>query len=398
MFTKELQRWQVGLAFAALWLLGANDGAFGVILPSLRGYFAIDKATAGLLFFGGTIGYFVAAFSSGLLVHRLGTRKFLIVGTLAMVLAWTIQGQKPAFFFMWLGAVILGFGVGTVDAGFNTYIARLPGSARLLNFIHGFYGIGALTGPIIATTILEAKLDWAGVYWCWIVVGLLISVGIWFILKIPYTSENSEAGDEHSGKSLFGATLRLPLVWIGAFFLLFYVGAEVTLGNWSFTFLTEERREGQLFAGWMVSGYWLGLTVGRLTLAHAAERIGSAKLISFCVAGSIGAMVILWALPFTWAAALGLWVAGFCLGPIFPTMIALMPTLVPERLLASAIGFLTSLGSAGAAFLPWLAGTIAEGVGLWSLMPFVMVQAAAMLGLWLLLQQKKQPAAQPLAS
>jgi fucose permease len=29
------------------------------------------------------------------------------------------------------------------------------------------------------------------------------------------------------------------VVWLAALFLLFYVGAEVSLGSWSFSFLTD---------------------------------------------------------------------------------------------------------------------------------------------------------------
>ena len=56
-----------------------------------------------------------------------------------------------------------------------------------------------------------------------------------------------------------------------------------------------------------------------------------------------------------------------------------MSQLVPSRILASAIGFLASLGSMGAALFPWLAGTLAQAVGLWSLMPYVIALTIAMM-------------------
>src|SRR5438067_13496445 len=62
---------QIGLAFFAFILIGANDGALGVLLPSIRGFYGVDKATIGLLFLAGTAGYLGAAFTSGLLVERL---------------------------------------------------------------------------------------------------------------------------------------------------------------------------------------------------------------------------------------------------------------------------------------------------------------------------------------
>lgn len=182
--------------------------------------------------------------------------------------------------------------------------------------------------------------------------------------------------------------LRLRVVWLGALFLLFYVGAEVSLGNWSFSFLTEERHGSLLFSGWMVSGYWFGLTLGRLALAHMAERLGNRSLIQLCMAGVVLGLSLIWFVPLQPVAAAGLLLTGFCLGPIFPTTIALMPGLVPARLVPSAIGFLASLSAVGGSFFPWLAGNLAERAGLWTLLPFVIALTGGMLALWLALQPR----------
>jgi len=185
--------------------------------------------------------------------------------------------------------------------------------------------------------------------------------------------------------------LRLRVVWLAALVLLFYVGAEVSLGNWSFSFLTEERHGNLLLSGWVVSGYWFGLTLGRVTLAHAAERIGNRALIQLCLAGVVLGLSLIWLVPLQPVAAGGLLLTGFCLGPIFPTTIALMPGMVPSRLVPSAIGFLASLSAVGGSLCPWLAGNLAEHLGLWTLLPFVIALTGGMLGLWLALQPRRGP-------
>jgi fucose permease len=88
------------------------------------------------------------------------------------------------------------------------------------------------------------------------------------------------------------------------------------------------------------------------------------------------------------AEAGGLWLAGFALGPIFPSTISLLSDVVPPRLLPSAVGFVASFGAVGAALFPWFAGVLAEEVGLWSLLPYVIVLTVAMLALWLALQAR----------
>ncbi len=184
--------------------------------------------------------------------------------------------------------------------------------------------------------------------------------------------------------------LRLRVVWLGALFLLFYVGSEVSLGSWSYSFLTEERHGALLLSGWVVSGYWLGLTLGRLSLAKVAQRIGAQRLIELCLVGVVVGLLLVWLVPVEIVSAGALLLIGFSLGPIFPTTIALMSRLVSARILPSAIGFIASLGSMGGALFPWLAGNLAQHIGLWSLLPFVIILTVFMLGIWLALQ--KQPA------
>jgi len=187
------------------------------------------------------------------------------------------------------------------------------------------------------------------------------------------------------------AALKLRVVWLAALFLLFYVGAEVSLGSWSYTFLLEERHGSTLLSGWSVSGYWLGLTLGRLTLARVAQRVGNKRLIQGWLLGVVVGVLLIWLVPVQGVAAFGLALTGFSLGPIFPTTIALMSNLVSARILTSAIGFLASLGSMGAALFPWLAGNVAQHIGMWSLLPYVIVLTIVMLGLRLGLQRRPAP-------
>jgi fucose permease len=180
--------------------------------------------------------------------------------------------------------------------------------------------------------------------------------------------------------------LRLPMVWVAALFLFVYVGLEVSLGTWAYSFLVEERRDPTAFSGVAVSGYWLGLTVGRLVMGKLSDRMGNAVLIRLCLAGTVAGVLIVWLVPFAPLEALGLWVVGFSLGPIFPTTISLMSSIVPARILPGAVGFLAGFGAMGAAFFPAAAGALADLLGLWSLLPLEIVLAVILVGLWLRLQ------------
>ena len=379
-------RIQIAIAFFAFILVGANDAATGVLIPSLQVQYHVNKATIGLLFLFAVLGYLIAAFNSGPLVGRLGIRHFLLLGISCFLTSAAVLSTIPPFYVALLMLLPLGFGGALLDAGLNAYIAGLPRNTALLNYLHAFYGIGALLGPLLASTILAVGLTWNFVYMTWVVISVVLFVAVMFSFKRRSDiARESEASPE---KNTLAAALKRRIVWVVAFFLLFYVGTEVSLGNWSYSFLLEERHGLPLFSGWIVSGYWIGLTLGRLVLPRVALRFGDKRLIQGCLIGVTIGVLIIWLIPINVAAAIGLCFTGFCLGPIFPTTIGLMSQLVPSRILASAIGFLASLGSMGAALFPWLAGNLAQAVGLWSLMPYVIALAIAMMVFWLMLQQQ----------
>ncbi|HEY7975431.1 MAG TPA: MFS transporter [Ktedonobacterales bacterium] len=383
------QRRRLGLAFSSFILIGANDAALGVLLPSIIAHYGIDKATAALLFPASTLGFLLAAFNSGMLLERLGRRAYLVVGAGLFLIGAGLVVLTPPFPLLLPALFVIGFGEALLDAGFNAYVAGLPRNSALLNYLHAFYGAGALLGPLIASVILARSWGWNVTYLVWLLGGILAVIGFARVFDGQGAAAKAarSKGGADQAPGLLGTTLRMRFVWICALFLFLYVGAEVSLGSWSYSLLTESRGQGPLLAGWMVSGYWLGLTIGRVVLGRVAERIGASRLILWCLVGVLAAALLFWPAPNGFLNALALLLAGFSLGPIFPSTIAVVGRVMPLRLQPTAIGFLASLGSMGGAAFPWLAGNLAQRFGLWSLLPFVAALAAAMIALWLMLQR-----------
>jgi fucose permease len=387
--SKHGSRIHILLAFLAFLLIGCNDGAIGVLLPSIRIFYRVDTATVSWLFVLSASGYLVASFNNGLLLEKLGVRHFLLLALVLFLIAALLIYLNPYFRLYLCLAFLLGFSIAMLDSGLNTYIAVLPDNATLLNYLHAFYGVGALLGPLVASSLLALRLGWQSIYIVWfcLALGLLLSFG--FAFKIPRSGK--QASSQQQGNVLL-ETLHRRAVWIAALFLLFYVGTEVSLGSWSYSFLTVARSEPDLVSALAVSGYWCGLTLGRFVLANLASRLGVRRLITLCLSGVIPGLLMAWFLPGLWGAVLGLSLTGFCLGPLFPTVIALMPQLVSARLVPGAIGFLASLGSVGGALFPWLAGTFSQHLGFWFLLPYTLVLTLAMFGFWFVLS--RQPAQQ----
>jgi fucose permease len=391
------ERARLTIAFAAFILIGLNDGVIGVLLPSIIAHYQISTATVGLLFPASSLGYLAAAFNSGFLLERLGRRFFLATGALAWIAGMLTFASLPPFYALLPALCAVGFGVGILDAGLNAYIAALPRGVSQLNYLHAFYGVGALLGPLLATAMLGSVFGWNATYYALAlgVAAALVGIALRFERRRAAPQHPAASGVSPSGRGLLRTTLRSPLVWLCAFFLLIYVGVEVSLGAWSFSLLTGGRGIATLQAGWMVSGYWFGLTLGRFILARVVERIGPQRAIQGLTVGVVAGIALVWAPAGAGAgaalAAGGLWLVGFSLGPIFPSVIAVISAQTRPRLRQSAIGFAASLGSVGGAFFPWVAANLAQHLGLWSLLPYTAALTVVMLALWLWLRRSLAP-------
>ena len=380
-------RLPVVLAFFAFVLIGMVGGANGVLLPSLSAFYSVGDAVIGLLFLVSSLGYFLSALSSGLLTEQLGLRWMLLLGAATFLLGMLAFGLKLPYILLLPARLMLGFGIGMLETGLNIYVTALPRHTILLNYLHAFYGVGALVGPLVASLILALSWGWNSVYLLLTGLSLPLLLGFGVLYGPAYLDMPVREDESVASENVLRAVLRLPVVWLAALFLLVYVGVEVSLGNWSYSFLLDTRHQGTVLAGEIVSGYWLGLTLGRFLLQNLAQRLGMSTkgLMYFCVTGAAIGLLLIWFVPASAMAAVGFCFIGFSLGPIYPLTVAITPKLVPARLGPSAIGLLVSVSIVGLALFPWVAGVLAQTLGIWTLLPYTLVLTVGMLALWYLL-------------
>jgi fucose permease len=383
-----IPRQHLALTFGGFILMGLCDSVLGILLPSISAAYRVDAATVSTLFLFQAGGYALASFNTGFLVQRLGMRRFLLAGLVMMALGTClIAARFPSWPALLLGGMCLSFGIGIIDAGLNAYLASFPNSGASLNYSHAFYGVGALLGPIAASTILALLLPWNWTYLllCLIITGLFLAFWRFYRTAAPATPGAQEKS---------GYVFHLRVVWFAAFCLIAYLGIEVSMGNWSFTFLKDFRQMPLQLAGWTVSGYWVGLTLGRAVLARRVAAVGEVRLISECLVGVFAGLLCVLLLANGVGSAIGLWCIGFFLGPIFPTMIALLPHRVPPAMLAGSVGLVTSLGVIGGALFPWLAGNVIQRIGLAAFLPYCLLLVLLLSGCWIALCARPAPPAQ----
>ncbi len=259
---------------------------------------------------------------------------------------------------------------------------------ELLGILHGAYGLGATIGPLIATVMVtKASLPWYAFYYLMIGLAALegcVSVtAFWRATGKVHRESHRPTGG--TGRTTTRRVLREPLTWLIALFLLGYVGAEVSLGGWIVLFMLKVRNAQEFDAGLAVTGFWLGLTAGRVVLGFVTGRIGEKLAITLYLLLSIALQLMYWLVPSFVASAVLVAFLGFFLGPLFPAAIVTATKLLPSDFHVSAIGFAAAFGGGGAAILPFVVGAIAQSKGVQVLQPIVLAALVFILLVWWLL-------------
>jgi fucose permease len=372
----------IALSFYAFIAIGIAEGGLGVLLPSILATYHLTPATITALFFSQISGYSITALTSSLLSHRIGLAFMLLLAALSITSALCIYAATAHWVIMVLTGTLLGLGIGLIDAGINTYMAQNQLNASLMGQLHGFYGIGALSGPTIATALLGMGISWRAAYWVFAgIVSLLVIGLIWVVVQrvsLMALPTATHSGRAQSAKLNLQVALKTPTILVAGLLLLIYVGTEAALGNWAYTVQTLSRGTPVTAAGYSVTAYWLGLTIGRLGMGKLMKSLGATRLIDGSLALLTLGLMVWWLFP---AQLWSLPLTGFALAAIFPTTIWLMPRRVPDAIVPAAIGFLTSVGSVGAVSIPTAMGWLASRLGL-EVIPILMLPLA--IGMWLL--------------
>jgi fucose permease len=390
------------LAYAAFIALGMPDGLLGIAWPSIRVDFGIPLDSLGLLLFASVTGYTTSTFLSGALVARIGVGRLLAIScglTGAALVGYTLV---PQWWMMVLLGIMAGLGAGAIDAGLNTYAAAhfRPG---LVQWLHASYGVGVTIGPIIMTLALTTLDSWRVGYR--VVAGFQVLMALAFALTLPWWANQQErAADGPHEKRLtdyktpLSETIRRPRVWLSVLLFFLYVGAEVSLGTWAYTLLTESRGIAPQMAGFWAGGYWATFTVGRILAGVFAHRLGIDALVQGGLTLALLGTGLLWWNPFVLANLLAVALVGLAIAPVFPALISGTSRRVEARFAANTIGMQMAATGLGGALIPSLVGVLARRASLEVIPVCLVMLFAALLGLYRLSMTTASPPTPELAN
>ncbi len=373
------------LAFIAFIALGMPDGLLGVAWPSVRTSFLVPMDAVGLLLLASMIGYITSSFLSGPLIGRLGVGRVLAASCALTGTALVGYTLVPVWWMVVVLGVAAGLGAGAIDSGLNAYVAAHYGEG-VMQGLHASYGIGVTIGPMIMTFALTTLQSWQLGYRA--VGGLQLALAVCFISTLPLWNQKGTIPGSQGRKRLtdyrtpLTETLRRPRVWLSAMLFFVYTGAEVVVGTWAYTLMTESRGIQLSTAGVWVGGYWAAFTVGRMTAGLYAKRAGVNRMVLGSLVASLPGALLLWLNPAESANLIALAWIGFAIAPIFASMTSGTSRRVGVPYATNTIGMQMAAASLGAAMIPSLVGILARRISLEVVPLCLLVLLAGLIGLY----------------
>ncbi|KZT62940.1 MFS general substrate transporter [Calocera cornea HHB12733] len=382
-------KWQERTAIAALWwclfMAGWNDASTGPLLPRIQENYNVNFTVVSIIFICNFIGFTSAAVLNVRLTDWWGFGATITLGAAAQVVAYALDTPAPPYPLFCIAFIINGFGIGLQDAQANTFVASLPDADTKMGWLHAWYGMGALVAPLIATQFAQLQ-RWSFHY----LVSLIISITnlIVLILVFRFKTQGDLLGitqhhidDAQIPGNKYKRMFKLKILHLLAFFALVYVGLEVTIGGWIVTYIIDVRG-GSAASGYVSSGFFGGLTLGRVLLLWVNKKIGPKYVVIMYCLLCIALEIVIWFVRSIIGDALSVSIVGLLLGPIYPIIMNVSSRILPRSLLAGCIGWIASFGQVGSAVFPFITGALSQHFGVQVLEPILVGMLALLILLW----------------
>ena len=398
---------------------GLNDSAPGALIPYLEKYvnqylrlvqsanfnirhYDIGYAIVSLIFVTNAVGFISAAFFVDAFRARFGRAKTLMIAQTLMITGYVPIVCTPPFPVVVVSFFFLGIGMATNLAIGSVFTANLHNSTKMLGSMHGSYGVGGTIGPLMATGMVAS----GHLLWSWFYL-LPLGVTIFNLFFAGWSFRNYEA---ESGQTLLSTlqetasrtrnapkskksglstntinALKSKTVILGSLFIFAYQGAEVSISGWVISFLINFRNGDPKSVGYVTSGFWAGITLGRFVLSHPAHKIGE-KIFVYCVViGAVAFQFLAWFIPDIIGDAVAVSIVGLLLGPVYPCATVIFSRAINRKDQVSSLSIISAFGSSGGAVAPFTTGILAQAAGTYVLHPIAIGLFGTMLICWFFL-------------
>jgi fucose permease len=346
----------------------------GIVIKRVIDDYGVNEATAASLEGFKDLSIAFASFLLASYIPRLGYRRAMLTGLLAVTLASMLVAAVAGFwvtpvlymtigvsFALMKGAVYSTVGLITQDQGEHT---------SLMNVLEGVFQVGALAGPLFFSFVLGLERSWRETYW---IVAAVSALAFALLLITPLDETEVVTHKEQAGFLEMLKLLRLPMVWVFVLCAWLYVMIEQSFGTWLPTFHERIFGLSPAVAAGLLSLYAGSIALSRFLMGYLSRRLSWLPVQLALLGGAIavtlgvllattgqrgGVQVESWkdAPPL----ALVFSLLGFFIGPIYPTIVSLVLSRLEKARHSAMTGLIIVFSALGGTTGSFIVGFISR--------------------------------------
>lgn len=352
------------LTFAMFFMFAMTTDAVGEIIKIAKVDMNLTNTQASAFHWATMIAIAGSGIGLGFLADRIGRKRTIILGLgiygIASALFFT--GQS---FYLYLSLLFIsGLAIGVFKTAALALIGDISESTehhtRKMNAVEGFFGVGAIIGPLLVVYFSNNGIDWT---WLYLIAaalcGLMIVAALFTEYPVTVQQETSTASFGHT-LSLLGNKYALGF----SFAIAMYVASEVAIFVWLPTFLDGYTGTdlAVMFATYAVMIFFVLRAAGRF-LGIWILQIMDWKLVMLLFTGVIFACFLASALLGKTAAVYLLPLSGLFMSMIYPTLNSKGISCFPKSEHGAIAGLILFFTAAAAALGPLLMAFVSDTWG-----------------------------------
>ena len=347
--------------------LGLPDSLLGSGWPKMQAVFSVPSSYAGYVSMTISFMTIISALLSPRMIKHFHTKWITIVSiglTIAGLLGFSMCSH---YWMLFIFAVPYGLGAGAIDASVNHYVANNY-SGSVMNFLHCFYGVGAVISPYIMALALKYARWNEGYSWTSYIQMFILLV---YIISLPLWKTNGkEEEEDHSDSVGIKEALKVPAVIFTLIAFYAYCAGEATCFLWTPSYFagTKSGLSAETIAsfGSLIFG---GLMLGRLISGFISNKLGDRRLIRIGIfVELLGIIMVILPVESYMVAAAGFVVIGTGMGPVYPAIQHMAPANFGKKYSAAVIGLQMAAAYIGSTFMPMIFGLLQQKIGI-AIMP-----------------------------
>lgn len=369
---KENVKYKKNLVFVVACLgmcfFGIATIVLGSVLPELKVKLGFDNLQIASMVAFMPVGSLVGSIFFGPIVDRFGHKVMLILSS--FILLFGLQGV--AFFSeIWklqLAVFSIGLGGGVLNGETNSLasdISEPNEKGTRLSILSIFYGVGAISIPILLRTLSEFYSYNEILYGF----GIIMFAVILFFCTVVFPEPKQPKG--FPIKKGIGLLKEKGLLLL-SFILFFESGIEVCCSTWTTSYFDQVTNVTKPQALTALTMMIVGLTISRMILAVVYRKVKQEKVLPYCLLVGICGFTLLTHCPNAVRAYFGMFFVGAGLAATFPTVLSVIGGMYAS-LSGTAFSIALAVGLCGQIIFNYSTGAISQLFGGIGFFPYMMI-------------------------